>query len=180
MKWLYSILLLILLTACGTESMNREKVENVTTQEVKEAPFTLRLVSEKAQYQVGEKIAVRAELVYDGEEEAIQIGHGGSWIWLETTNLTKDYQFGAAMNEPYIITPMRKGEVLIEPYYFSGSSYHEGMEGNSYTEDVLEQMSTLAFPVGQYEINGRTDFVIEGAQGEKYQLEAKVIFEVVE
>ncbi|MEO4053961.1 hypothetical protein [Solibacillus sp. CAU 1738] len=180
MKWFNILLLVVLLAACGTEYTNNAQFENVPEQKTEQAPFTLRLVSEKAQYNVGEPLAIRAELMYEGNEEAIQIGHAGSWIWLSTTNLTENYQFGAAMNEPYIVTTVKKGEALVEPYHFSGGSYYKGMDGNNYTEDMLKQMVAMKFPPGQYQINGRTDFVIEGQQGEKYHLEASIIFEVVE
>ncbi len=185
MKWLSSIVLVLLLVGCGAENsenehVNNEKVDNIVAQEMSKAPFTLRLISEKAQYRVGEPLAIQAELLYEGEDEAIHIGHGGSWIWLGTTNLTKDYQFGAAMNEPYIISTLKKGEALVAPYRFSGGTYYEGMSGNAYSEDLFEQMASMEFPPGQYRIDGRTDFVIEGKQGEKYVLEAHIIFEVVE
>lgn len=185
MKWLSSILLVLLLFGCGTstvknEQVNNEKVDNVVAQEISKDPFTLRLVSEKEQYHVGEPLAIRAELLYEGEDESIQIGHAGSWIWLETTNLTKNYQFGAAMNEPYLVSTLKKGEELVAPYRFSGGTYYEGMGGNAYSEEIFEQMASMEFPPGQYRIDGRTDFVIEGKQGEKYVLEAHIIFEVVE
>lgn len=191
MKWQYLILMVLLLAACGTAQNDNKgngispktdtpKVENIISQEKVESPFTLKLVSDKEQYKVGEKPSIRAELVYSGDEDFISIGHAASWIWLETTNLTKNYQFGAFMDQPYIITNMTKGEVITQPYHFSGSMYHEEMEGNAYTESELQKMGEGYFSPGQYEIHGRTDFVIEGQPDKKYQLEASVIFEVIE
>ncbi|WP_332651423.1 hypothetical protein [Lysinibacillus sp. 54212] len=184
----YGLLLLILfLAACGgiekdvgSSIPDKTKVENISAQEVEESPFTLRLVSDKEQYKVGEKLSIRAELIFEGDKESITIGHAASWIWLSTTNFTKNYRFGAFMNEPYIRTTMTKGEAIIQPYHFSGVTYQESMGGNPYSEEELKEMASDHFPIGQYEINGRTDFEIEGQSGRKYQLEARVIFEVVE
>lgn len=177
MKRLLSLCFVLFLAACGTEQGNTSGVENVVKNTVEEEPFVLQLTSEKEQYKVGEKPNIKAELIYNGEDESIEIGHGGSWILMTTTNLTEDYHFGAAMNEPYIISEMKKGEPLTEQYGFSGS-YDSS---NKYSEEIFHKMSEMDFPPGQYEIMGVTDFVIEGEEpSKKYSLKTRVIFEVVE
>ena len=180
MRKLSIIGLTMLLTACNTAQPQADPIENQATAQVEQQPFTLKLEAEKEQYKVGEKPIIQAELVYAGEEDEITIAHGGSWLFLETTNITEDYHFGAFMNEPLIYTKLTKGEPLIERYSFSGGTYIEGQEGKPYSDELFERMAKMDFPAGQYEIKAITEFGIEQITGKKYQLEARIVFEVVE
>ncbi|WP_107942570.1 hypothetical protein [Metasolibacillus fluoroglycofenilyticus] len=184
MKLLSIIGLTMLLTACGATQSQQEEppmlIFNQATAQVEEEPFILKLISDKEQYKVGEKLVIRAELIYEGEESAINIAHGGSWLFLETTNLTEDYHFGAAMNEPLIYTKLTKGQPLVEDYGFSGGAYIEGQGGKPYSEELFQQMAKMNFPPGQYEIKAITHFGIDEIIGDIYKLEAKIIFEVIE
>lgn len=175
--------IVLLLSACG---MTDKPVENVqqafqekeVISEVSNEIFTLKLISEKLNYKVGEELQIRAELTYKGEEP-ITIGHGGSWIHLATTNLTKDYQFGSAMIEPYITTPIPPGETIIQQYKFSGGTYYDGAPGAKYSEEEFKEMGDMNFPVGEYKIEGLTDFHIDG-EGNNIKLKTEVIFHVIE
>lgn len=189
MRILILLCMTTLLASCGTggnESNNATNSnESKTTQLdnrkesiATEGEFTLKLSSEKERYQVGEELNIQAELTYTGDEE-ITIGHGGSWLFMNTTNVTEGYEFGSAMIEPYILTKVTPNTPIIELYSFSGGTYHEGMEGNSYSEEEFKQMATMNFPPGQYKIQGVTEFVIDG-QEQRYNLEAEIIFEVFE
>ena len=190
-KWIISLVVLVLmLFGCGTGEQTNEnstgnssnnEIENVTEGFIEDGQFSFKLTSEKAVYQVGESLQIHAELTYIGDEESITISHAASPIWLMTTNLTEDYQFQAAMNEPLIFTELKKGVPLIEEYQFSGGTYFEGGPGNPYSEEVFLQMAEGKFPPGQYEIKGKTDFAIgENIMTERVQLETYIIFTVVE
>lgn len=189
MRILIMICMTFLLVACGTAENNQKnpgnanapkvnQLENQKESTVTEEDFNLTLSSEKEQYKVGEELKIQAKLTYTGEEE-ISIGHGGSWLFMNTTNVTKGYEFGSAMIEPYIVTTMKPNIPIIEPYTFSGGTYHEGMEGNAYSEKEFEQMSKMNFPPGQYKIEGVTEFIIDGQQ-QRYNLKTKIVFEVIE
>ncbi|MEC1180572.1 hypothetical protein P9B03_19095 [Metasolibacillus meyeri] len=179
MRLLSIIGLTMLLTACNVAQPQEEPSDpilNQATAQVEQQPFTLKLVSEKEQYRVGEQLMIQAELIYDGDQEEITIAHGGSWLLLETTNVTKNYHFGAAMNEPLIYTKLTKGEPLIEPYHFSGGTFMKGQEGKPYSDKVFQQMAKMEFPPDQYEIKATTHFDLEG---NKHKLETHIVFEVV-
>lgn len=183
MRLYITILLALLLTACGSETAKKvpsdEKTQEKTFEsEVEHELFTFRLTSEKAQYQAGEKPNIVAELTYKGEGK-VEIGHGGSWVLLNTTNLTEDYRFDAMMTLPHIITPIKSGQTIIEQYSFSGGTYIDILGGNAYTEEEFFQMANMNFPPGQYKIEGRTDFDIEG-EDTRYNLETAIIIEVIE
>lgn len=188
MRILMMLVLAVILVGCSTANNNEgpdgsnnssvPTLDNQSESTVTEEPFILTLRSEKEQYKVGEELNIQAELTYTGEED-ITIGHGGSWLFMNTTNVTKGYEFGSAMIEPYILTPMEPNTPIVQPYSFSGSSYHEEMGGNEYTQEEFEQMVEMDFPPGQYKIEGVTEFVIDGKQ-QRYNLKAEIVFEVIE
>lgn len=186
-KWVFTLVFLIfILAGCGTGTQNNSnslnyELENVTEGFVEDGHFSFKLISEKAVYQVGEPLQIKAELTYIGEEESIRISHAASPIWMLTSNLSEGYQFDAAMNEPLIFTDLKKNVPFVEQYQFSGGTYYEGAPGNPYSEDVFLQMAEGKFPPGQYEIKGKTDFAIgEDIMTERVQLETYIIFTVVE
>jgi len=165
----------LFLAACGTgsgDNENKGSNESVAVQD----NFKLELISEKTQYKVGEELKITANLTYSGEDE-IDIEHGGSWIFLNTTNVTKGYKFTGAMNQPLIITKVKPNEPLIEPYHFSGGTYFKENGGNPYTDNEFEQMASMNFPPGKYRIEGVTEFNIIGEKT-RYRLKAEILFEV--
>lgn len=187
-KWLFIIIIfIVILSGCGTKTngtgvpSSNYEYENIVESSAENDVFLFKLTSKKAVYQVGEPLEIKAELTYKGDEETIKIAHAASPIWLLTTNLTEDYQFEAAMNEPLIITPLVKNTPYVEQYRFSGGSYFEGAPGKPYSDDLLMQMVKGEFPPGQYEIKGRTDFAVgEDMMGDKINLETSIIFTVIE
>ena len=183
MRALIVLITALLLTACGAGSgENASKNENNNNESSQSTEiqdnFKLELKSEKSQYKVGEELKITASLTYTGEED-IEIGHAGSWIFLNTTNLTKGYKFEGVMIQPYIVTAMKPNEPIIEQYQFSGGTYFEGNGGNSYSEKEFEKMSSMNFPPGKYKIEGITDFHIVDEEP-RYSLKAEIYFEVVE
>lgn len=184
-KFVLLFAMVFLLTACNMKIENVEEIEphtshsgNIQYASVGDEDFKLTLQTEKVFYKVGEKIKVQA-ILENAQDEDIKLGHGGSWVWLETKNITKNYQFGAVMNEPYIITPIKAGESITTDYQFSGGTYTKDSPGEKYSDEEFSKMADLKFPVGQYEIYARTDFHIEGKE-KQYSYEAKIVFEVIE
>lgn len=186
MKMLAFLFMVFLLFACGSEyeekASNNDNSSNdaeYTAESVEvQDPFKLELKSEKLQYKQGEQLNITAHLTYAGNE-AITIGYGGSWIFLNTTNVTEGYQFNADMIQPFIATDMRPNEPIVEQYHFSGSSYGAGKGGKPYSDEVFEQMANMNFPPGQYKIEGITDFKVIG-EDKTYKLEAEIRFDVIE
>ncbi len=131
-KWIIPLVAIVfMLVGCGTGSNNNGtssnyEFENITEGIAEDEQFSFRLYSEKSVYQVGEPLQIKAELTYIGDQESIKISHAASPIWLLTTNLTEDYRFDAAMNEPLIITELKKDVPFVQEYQFSGGTYYEG------------------------------------------------------
>ena len=183
MRLLLLLMMALLLTACGAgngeNASQSEKDGNESSQSMEvQGNFKLELKSEKSQYKVGEELKIAAELTYTGEED-IEIGHAGSWIFLNTTNVTKGYEFEGVMIQPYIVTAMKPNEPIEEHYQFSGGSYFEGNGGNPYSEKEFEKMASMNFPPGKYKIEGITEFHIVDEEP-RYTLKAEIYFEVIE
>ncbi|MEG0472234.1 MAG: hypothetical protein RR588_07840 [Solibacillus sp.] len=182
-KWVL-LLAVMMLSACSSGiqpsiDRNDEPVQIAIKSFDERDDFTLLLYSEKVQYKLGEKVKVHAEITYTGEREEITIGHAELPIMLETTNLTQGYHFGAAMNEPYISTILKRNEPKIIDYHFSGGSYNESRTGKKYNNEEVIQMASMQFPVGQYQITGTTNFVIDGQDfSNAIKLKGNITFEV--
>lgn len=191
MKTLKSVLLICLLfiTGCGTN--NPKEIEGKGSQSIvfdnmiesksENEEFTFKLISEKDIYKTNEVIKVSGEITYKGEEDTVSIAHAASPIWFYTTNLTEDYYFDPAMNEPLIITTLKKNEPLVEEYSFSGGNYYEGQAGEAYDESVWKSMTHLKFPPGQYKIEAKTDFTVQqSVHSGPVNLVGEIIFTVIE
>ncbi|MDN4491922.1 hypothetical protein [Ureibacillus aquaedulcis] len=185
MRFLTIIIIVLFLSACGVDSGKKvltnegDSIESIKSESIEvQDDFKLEIKSEKSQYNVGEELKITANLTYTGEKE-IEIGHGGSWIYLNTTNVTKGYQFWAAMNQPHIVTAMTPNVPIKEQYHFSGGTYYAGSGGNPYTEEEYKQMADMNFPPGNYKIEGTTEFNILGEEY-TYEIKTEISFEVIE
>ena len=175
-------LTLILLASCNTETPGGASLEkpssiaNITSAGYEFDEFSVEIKSAKEVYEHGEPVDVKVTL-YNKTEQTINIGHGGSWVGLTTTDLTRDFQYGYAMNVPYIVTSIKPGETILKTYSFSGGSYSADMPGNPYKNEDMEQMATLKFPKGQYEITAYVDFWIDKTD-RKFSTQLPIVFEV--
>lgn len=172
----------VLLASCNTETSggaNGEKpssITNITSARYEFDEFSVEIKSAKEVYEHGEPVDVKVTL-YNKTEQTIDIGHGGSWVGLATMDLTRDFQYGYAMNVPYIVTSIMPGETILEKYGFSGASYSDDMPGNPFKNEDLEQMDTLIFPKGQYEITANVNFQIDKTD-RKFSAKLPIVFEV--
>ena len=139
-------------------------------------PYTIKLESAQEIYKEGEKIDVQATLT-NTSSEVKSIGHGDSWVGMAVHNLTEDYQFGYAMNEPYIVTTVKPNEIITEQYNFSGGSYISNQPGRKYSDEDVQKMSTLYFTKGQYEIVAHFNFIDEETSI-TYKEALSIVFEV--
>lgn len=117
-KCISCLLIIFLLCGCHTETpIAKEKVSsekrNITETISENEQFILTARTEKEEYQVGEPLEITATLAYKGETDTFTVAHIGTTILFETTNLTKNYQFGWAMNTPLYIEDFKKSEKLV-------------------------------------------------------------------
>ena len=179
----FAVISLLLLGGCNTETTggtDGEKpasITNITLAQYEFDEFSVEIKSAKEVYEHGEPVDVKVTL-HNKTEQTIVIGHAGSWVGLATTDLTRNYQYGYAMIEPYIVTSIKPGETISETYRFSGGSYSDDMPGNPYKNKDMEKMGTLKFPKGQYEITAYVDFWIDKT-GQKFSTQLPpIVFEV--
>ncbi|KOP65067.1 hypothetical protein AMS62_07265 [Bacillus sp. FJAT-18019] len=189
-RYLYmGFILMLMVTGCaqqGTQGadptdLSLDKAARGSHAEVSDRDFVYRLVSEKEQYDYGEKVKVYGELEYVGEQDEITIGHAASPFYFPMKELTRDYDIGYAMNEPYFTTTLKKGEPL-RKYYSGGGGY--GSQDKKEFKDFIRSLQD-GFPDGHYVVYGSADFMIDsqskGAdQGkpEDYKIQAEIEFRV--
>jgi len=196
-KLLVVLLAMLLLAACGEEGSNRgtsstnpqgsgqsqvndkagfSDEELVLSTKASQGDFELRLVTDKLNYSVDEPVSVYAELVYQGEQEKINIGHSMYPIGFSISEHTRDIGIDGAMAEPYIVTPMMKEQPLRYDYSFSGGySEQDDPEYVKFFKQVMDDQ----LPKGRYTITAYASFVIDGAEpSEAYAFNTSIHFVV--
>lgn len=149
--------------------------------EVTEGDFVYRLVSEKNIYADGEKVELYAELEYVGEEQEIQIAHAASPFYFPMTERIRGLDISYAMDQPRVVTTLKKGEPLRE-YYKGGGSFteHDPKEHVDFVKSVFEAIQKGTLPSGEYEVSGRATFEpLNGSDGtEEISIDAEIDFVV--
>ena len=154
------LFVLLLLVACGTESGdnntkqpgNSVKTTKIDESEVTEGDFTYRLFVNNIE---NHAVEIQAELEYIGELDEITISHAASPFYFYMKELERGYDIPFQMNEPHIITTLKKGVPIIET--FRGSGGYSEEDDQDYI-DFMKQMMSGHFPQGVYELNGTATF----------------------
>ncbi len=150
-----------------------------TKAEVKEGDFVYRLVTEKEEYSEGEAIKIYAELEYIGDQEEIEISHGGSPFSFPMVETTRNYDIDSFNFLVLKRTKLIKGESL--RLEFLGSGGYGSQDENEYTE-FMKRVANNEFPKGRYVVNGAADFnVIESGDSiekKNYEIKAQIEFRV--
>ena len=139
----YIVTLAFILVACGTT--NNSTGSGIkdplppTENEVKEGDFVYRIFSEKDVYNEFSDLAIFAELTYVGDEESIDIYHGGSAFSFPFIERTREFDVGYAMNDPLLTTTLIKDEPFREKYSFAGGYSDEDTEEfRQFVETIIE------------------------------------------
>lgn len=150
--------------------------------EVAEGVFVYRLVSEKLVYAEGEKVEVYAELEYVGDKPEIKIAHAASPFSFPMKEKTRGYDLLYMMNQPRIVTLLKKGEPLREP--FKGAGGYGSQDPKDYVDfmkSVAEASKKGMLPWGEYHVFGSADFEPiygseESQDNERISLKAEIEF----
>jgi hypothetical protein len=127
--------------------------------EVAEGNFVYRLVSEKSVYADGERVELYAELEYVGEEQEIEIAHAASPFFFPMKEKTRGFEIGYMMNQPRILTLLKKGEPLREQYKGGGGyGSQDPKEYVDFIKAVAEASRKGSLPSGEYEVSGIAEF----------------------
>ncbi|WP_172368950.1 hypothetical protein [Sporosarcina jiandibaonis] len=181
---IYLVALVFVLVACGTSnngsgSAIKDSLPPPENQ-VEEGDFVYRLFTEKDVYDEFGDLAIFAELTYVGDEESIDIFHGGSAFHFPFVERTREFDVGYAMNEPLLTTTLIKDEPLREKYAFAGGYSDEDTEEfQQFVETIIEK----GFPEGEYIMNGSAQFYLNDpaftTNDKKYNMNASIGFTVV-
>lgn len=144
-----------------------------------EGDFEYRLYTEQETYSEYATPAIFAELTYIGEEESIDIYHAASPFYFPMKERTRGFDIDYAMNEPLLMTTLKKGMPLREKYSFA-SGYSDA-DHKAYI-DFIDDVMNNGFPEGDYMVNGLANFFIqddhEASDNEKFDLKATIGFPV--
>ncbi|GGG82148.1 hypothetical protein [Paenibacillus radicis (ex Gao et al. 2016)] len=182
MKNLYVLLLVLVLSACSNESVNKidepERGGGGQGEQASPAPafiesrmgdFVLRLDTGKSIYGTEDAVAIRALLKYDGDKESETIYHAMYPVAFGVTELTRGIDFGYSMEDPLITTEMQKGMWLELPYKKT-AGYIDSDSQAAFIEAFLKGDT---FPAGEYNIKALADFYTEaGGKKTDYQFSA--------
>ena len=185
-RFLFLLVYISILTACRTAEKNDANHQPRPTKplppaetKVVKGDFIYRLFTEKDVYDIFGDTAIFAELTYIGDQASIDISHAASPFYFPLEERTRGISIDYPMNEPLIVTTLKKDEPLRARYSFAG--------GNSENDDekIIEFIQTLineGFPKGEYIIHGSAEFNIElgTIDVEPFKLEADIGFIVTE
>lgn len=176
------------LTGCSgdakVDGQNTEKEAQIRLKaEAAENEFVYRLVSEKSVYAEGERVELYAELEYVGEEHEIEIAHAASPFSFPMKEKTRGFEIGYLMEQPRIVTTLKKGEPLREQY--KGGGGYGSQDPKEYVEfikAVAEASRKGSLPSGEYEVTGGAEFepISGSTKNENIRMNAKIEFIVEE
>lgn len=173
------------LSSCGSsESPPREQsggqIKLATKQEITDSDFIFRLVTEKAEYKLGEDVNLYAEIEYVGEQRSIKIYHAASPFYFDLHETTRNIQIPYAMNEPLIETVLKKAQPYREQYKKTGGFSEQ--DSKKFQQFMKQFLENDEFPLGNYVVNGTADFFIRKNDGEveMYKLKGEVGFQINE
>ncbi|SFF04050.1 hypothetical protein SAMN05216378_4839 [Paenibacillus catalpae] len=182
------IAILFVTAGCANDSSNtagensESSGELGSRAEVTEGDFVYRLVSEKPAYGKDEKIVLYAELEYVGKKAEVKIAHAASPFYFPMKELTRGYEIVYSMDQPRIITTLKKGEVLKELYRGSGGySSEDAKPFVDFIKAVSEAQQKGTLPEGEYEVYGAADFEqvdehSDERQGERIHVKSEIRF----
>lgn len=148
------------------------------SKEMTKDDFVYRLVTEKDTYNVGESVALYAELEYVGRGKNVTIYHEASPFYFLLVESTRNYGVPFAMDQPGLRTVLRKGEPLSEEYRPAGFYLDEN--DKDYVE-FIEAVNRGELPEGHYILDGNAKFSIMSGEDEKeFNIKAHVQFDVIE
>lgn len=147
--------------------------------EVAEGDFIYRLVSEKSVYAEGEKVEVYAELEYVGDEPEIAIAHAASPFYFPLKEKTRNFEIIYGMDEPLVVTELKKGVPLREQY--KGGGGYDSQDPKEYIDfikAVMEVSQKGTLPWGDYLMSGLASFnaIYDSEENQKIDLKAEIEF----
>ncbi|MFJ7934944.1 hypothetical protein [Sporosarcina sp. NPDC096371] len=148
---------------------------------VQKSDFIYKLSTEKDVYDTFGETAIFAELTYVGEMDSIDIYHAASPFYFPLEERTHGIEIDYPMNEPLIMTTLKKDESLRQKYNFAGG--YSDQDEATYVEFVKMLMNE-GFPEGEYIIHGSAEFkttaLPEATDDKSFNLKADIGFTVVE
>lgn len=184
-KLIYLLVLIFVSTACKMPDETIPEHAQLDTfypavVEVTEDDFTYRLFTEKDVYDEYGETAIFAELTYVGDKDSIKISHNASPFYFSLKERTRNFNVDYPMDDPLIITTLKKDEPLREKYTFSGG--YSDTDAPKYIE-FIQTIINNGFPKGNYVIERSAQFSttnsIDEAEKDKFEMNGKIEFSFI-
>jgi hypothetical protein len=176
------LLLVIFISACNNGSdLGQDDNQEVSEMEkivskTDAGDFVLQLASEKMSYKPNEEIDVIGKLKYIGEKEVIEISHSESPFYFDMIEINRGVEFSYFLEDIGETTILQLNQWYEERLEKTGFS-----KLDDHTEFFRVFTDENGFPVGEYEIELRTDFqtMIE-EESEQHNYITSIVIEVSE
>ncbi|WP_280768763.1 hypothetical protein [Salipaludibacillus daqingensis] len=179
------ILLIILLTACSndtpdetTNEINQStRLSDTLVSETDVGDFVLRLISEKISYSPDEEVMMKGKLKYIGDEEEMEIGYLESPFFFDIVEINRGLEI------PYMMDGTEQTTILQKNKWYE-ESFEKKIgfrDSDEHAEFYHLFMDEKGFPIGEYEIELRTNFetFIE-EEPERHNYISSIVIEVKE
>jgi hypothetical protein len=189
-RYFVAVVMMLIIFIVGCNSPNSidiselEKYDVSRTSDVAiQDDVIFRLVSEKEQYKEGEEVELYGEIEYVGDKEEVTIHHSSSAFLFPMEEKIRGYEIGGVVSDIGLSTTLKQGEPYREEYVKSGG-YSPNQDPEDYVNFIQDFLDREDFPPGYYEVNGFADFSFgseeNGEMRERYKIEAKIDFKVLE
>jgi len=179
------LFLVILLAACdnsetdqGESDKQRLSEEDKVISETDAGDFVLQLVSEKMSYKPDEEIYLKGKLKYIGDKDELEIAHSESPFFFDMIEVNRGIEIPYFVNEIGRTTILRTNQWFEEP--FEKNKVHS-ISLDEHTDFFRIFADENGLPIGEYEIELRTDFhtAIE-EESEQHHYITSIVIEVKE
>ncbi|MBU9713167.1 hypothetical protein [Evansella tamaricis] len=172
------ILYSILITGCFNPSSEEfSALEHSTIVSDTEAgDFLLRLIGEKEIYREGEKLSVKAKLMYVGEEEEMVITHDGQPFLFYVRENRSGFELLNEKDKHEDDITIKQGDwlevELNEEYLVILDNQENNVMDFSFQGEYL--------PIGEYEIEVQTDFYTNLTEVQRHNYNSSLVIQIVE
>lgn len=142
--------------------------------ESKQDDFIFRLVSEKEEYDQGEKVNLFGEIIYTGEEEKIEIAHSAKAVNFNLHEQVRGFEITSTVQEIGVQRELFSRKPYRESYN-KDSIFYMGDESEEYIGFIEDFKNRDDFPPGYYVVQATTDFH-DGKENRK--IKAEIDFKV--
>lgn len=150
---------------------------------VEKDDFHVQIHSDKAIYDIDEKIHFWGTLKYAGQANQVTIGHGSDYMRFEIEQMDGELEFLGGMDFSYNHSKLDQGNEYIAEYTKNGG--YTSDDPNAKVYENFYSTSDVYLPAGEYKITGFASFEhikMDGIEIEsvEYKMPTQLVIQIVE